>query len=149
MRTNPISRASALAILLGVLLACPVSANPLGGGTPQAFVPRVPVSAFAYPVSWLDPSRLHVSSIVSVGSGFGNGTNALQVTRLSYAFKAPIRMSVSVGNAWGAQSAGSSAMFLEGLDLSFRPSNSTIFEFRFQNVRSPLQYSSFSRSWIP
>ncbi len=122
-----------------VLQAASASAMPWSGGEPQAFVPRVPISALARPVRWLDPSRFHVASSVSVGSGFGGGVNALQTVSLSYRFGAPVWMNLTLGNAWGAQTAGSRSPFLEGMDLTYRPSRATFFEIRYRNVRSPLQ----------
>ena len=120
---------------------CPVaaSANPLA--PPAAgYVPRVPISALARPMAAFDPSRLRISTMVSVGSGFGGGSSALQVTSLTYQFQIPMTMRVSLGNAWGKQVAGGSSFFLEGVDLSFRPSANTFFQFSYQDRRSPLQY---------
>src|SRR3989442_1070990 len=113
-----------------------------------SFSPRVPLSAFASPVSWLDPSRLHLSSTVSVGSGFGSSTSALQVTSLSYQFRAPLSMSVSVGNTFGLDRArsGSNPFFLEGLDLAWRPSKNALFRVEMHDLRSPLQYGPWGRS---
>ncbi len=104
------------------------------------FQPRVPVSLLGSMSSWFDPSRFHMSSTLSVGSGLGTGASALQVTSFAYQFRAPISMSVSVGNAFGGGSASHSGMFLEGVDVSYRPSANSLFRIQFQNVRSPLQY---------
>lgn len=104
------------------------------------FKPLVPVSAFSGLSNWFDPSRLHMSSTLSVGSGFGTGTNALQVTSFSYQFRAPVSMDVSVGNAFGPGSASGSSMFLEGLNLHWQPNANSTLSFQYQNVRSPLQY---------
>src|SRR5438477_12916657 len=114
-------------------------------GAAPSFVPRVPVSAFARPAAWIDPSRLHVSSTVSVGSGFGGGANALQVTSLSYQLAAPLSMRVSLGNAWGSSSLrGGSSMFLEGFDVAYRPSANFMLRVQYQDVRSPLQLSGYN-----
>src|SRR5262245_62119268 len=92
-------------VVPGLLLSAPIA---FAQGAAQesfssGFSPQVPVSALARPASWLDYSRMHVTTEYSVGSGFGgSGTNALQVTRLSYQFGAPLAMQVSVGNAFGA-----------------------------------------------
>jgi hypothetical protein len=72
-----------------------------GGASP--FTPRVPVSEFARPASWLDPSRLHISTTVSVGTGWGGGTDGMQVTSLSYQVASPLAVQVSLGNAFGAR----------------------------------------------
>lgn len=113
-------------------------------GSP-GFSPQVPISAFARPASWLDPQRLHLTSTVSVGSGFGGGTQALQVTSLSYQFSAPLSLGVSVGNAWGSASPGrSGSPFLEGLDVAYRPFSSMMVRFQYRDIRSPLQYSTES-----
>ena len=64
------------------------------------FTPKVPVSALARPAGWFDPSRLHLSTSVTMGSGFGGGAEGLQVTSLRYQFQAPVWMNVNVGNAW-------------------------------------------------
>jgi hypothetical protein len=106
----------------------------------SSYSPRVPVSALAKPMSWFDASRLHVSTSVSVGSSFGGGANALQVTSFSYKFGAPMWMNVNVGNSWGpSRAGGNSAFFLEGLDFGFRPSANMVFQVTFRDVRSPLQ----------
>ena len=109
------------------------------------FAPRVPLSAFARPASWFDPSRLRLMSTVSVGSGFGGQTSALQVTRLAYQFGAPLTMSVSVGNTFGFDKARGSSFFLEGFDLAWRPNKNSVFRVEMRDVRSPLQYSDWSR----
>jgi hypothetical protein len=131
-------------ILVLLTLSCALSAaaahasTAFGGG--DLFSPRVPVSAFSSPASWLDPSRLRFSTSVSVGSGFG-GTQGLQVTSLSYQFKAPLAMRVSVGNAFGSAAANrNGSFFLEGLDVAWRPSKNSIFQVSFHDYRSPLQY---------
>jgi hypothetical protein len=113
------------------------------------FSPRVPLSAFARPASWFDPSRLHLMSTVSVGSGFGGQTSALQTTRLSYQFGKPLTMSVSVGNTFGLDKARGSSFFLEGFDLSWRPSANSVFRVEMRDVRSPLQYDYWGRSRDP
>src|SRR5260370_328424 len=81
---------SSVCLALFAAWAC---ADPLAGGSPvgiPGFTPRVPVSALARPLSWLDTSRMRVSTSVSVGSGFGGTTEALQVTRLSYQVGTPL-----------------------------------------------------------
>jgi len=127
--------------LLGITLMAPGAlANPFAPDASPAFRPRVPVSALARPLAALDRSRLQFSSLVSVGSGWGGGAQALQVTSLSYRFDAPVRLRVGIGNAWGPQVEGRSSLFLEGVDFAYRPSGNTLFEIRYQNIRSPLQY---------
>jgi hypothetical protein len=73
-RTNVVATLFAASMLL-----CATAAFAQDG-----FSPSVPVSAFARPASWLDPSRLQISTEVSVGTGFSGGSQGLQVTRLSY-----------------------------------------------------------------
>jgi hypothetical protein len=110
----------------------------------SAFAPSVPVSAFARPAAWFDPSRLHVSTTVSVGTGWGGRTDALQVTSLSYQFAAPFAVRLSVGNAFGASAAERGrGMFLEGFQLAYRPHPSLQFNIDYRDVRSPLQYSPY------
>ncbi len=104
------------------------------------FQPRVPVSMLGSMGRWFDPSRFHMSSTLTVGSGWGSGANALQVTQFAYQFRAPLSMSVSVGNAFGTGTSSSSKMFLEGLDATYQPNANMVFRVQFQNVRSPLQY---------
>ena len=124
---------------------------PLAGGSgfglvtgESSFAPRVPVSAFAHPASWLDPSRLHLSTTVSVGTGWGGRTDALQVTSLSYQVGAPLAVRLSVGNAFGASAAArGSGMFLEGFQLAYHPRPSLQFNIDYRDVRSPLQYSPY------
>jgi hypothetical protein len=116
--------------------------GPSEGGS--AFSPRVPVSAFARPAAWFDPSRLHVSTTVSVGTGWGGRTDALQVTSLSYQFSGPLAVRLSVGNAFGASAAERGrGMFLEGFQLAYRPHPSLQFNVDYRDVRSPLQYSPY------
>src|SRR5262245_26344117 len=102
--TYMLRRISLLLVLVALSSSLVVpAARAFGFGDPAAagFAPRVPISAFARTASWFDPSRLHLTSTFSVGSGFGGGTNALSVTRLSYQFGAPVSMSVSLGNTFG------------------------------------------------
>jgi hypothetical protein len=51
-------------------------------------------------------------------------------------------MSVSLGNAWGANAArNGNSMFLEGLDLGYRPFSNMQIQVHYRDVRSPLQYN--------
>ena len=127
---------------LVVLASAPAGGDILTGAPLGAsgYAPRVPVSALARPAAWFDPSRLHIATSVSVGSGFGSGVNALQLTRLSYQFQAPLWMNVSLGNAWGA-SRGRNSFFLEGIDVAYRPIPSLLFQVQYRELRSPLQVS--------
>ncbi len=137
---------SVLAILLAVAPAGAQS-SPFGGGSVlSGWHPPVPTSAFSRASSWIDPQRLHFSTSVSVGSGWGGqGTNALQVTSLSYQFHAPVALSVSLGNAWGPSGASSNGntMFLEGLRMAWQPRANTSFTFEYHQLRSPLQYGAY------
>ena len=149
-RVPPLRRAfAALAATLVVCANAVPSARAQGFTDPAAagFSPRVPLSAFARPASWFDPSRLHLVSTVSVGGGWGgSGTSALQVTRLSYRFGAPLSMSVSVGNTFGLDRArGGSPFFLEGLDVAWRPNANSLFRIELHDVRSPLQLDPWGR----
>ena len=103
------------------------------------------MSALARPAAWFDVSRMHVSTSVSVGSGFSGGAEGLQVTSLSYQFKAPVWMRASVGNAWGPSARGNSSMYLQGLDLGVKPFTSLEIQVHYRNFRSPLQYDSLVR----
>ena len=126
------------------------SADAFTGGPLGGFTPRVPVSALARPAAWFDPSRLHISSSVSVGSGFGRGTEALQVMSLSYRFQAPMWMNVSLGNTWGPSAPRSGgSFFLEGLDAGYRPFSNLEIQIHYRDLRSPLQLSNdpFRGSW--
>ena len=127
-------------VLALAALAPAASAGTFGG--PSSFTPRVPISALARPALAIDPSRLHISSTVSVGTGFGGGAQALQVTSLSYQFQAPVAMRVSLGNAFGHSIDGRSSFFLEGLDLTYRPGANMLFQIRYQDFRSPLQFGT-------
>jgi hypothetical protein len=134
---------------LAALLSLGLTASFAHAGTlfdPSAagIEPRVPISAFGNPASWFDPSQLHLATSISVGGGFSGGTSALQVTSLSYQFKAPVSMSVSVGNAFGPSAAQSgSSVFLEGLNVAWRPSANSIVRLEYHDVRSPLQYGYY------
>ncbi len=133
-------RVVAIALILVAVLAPRAAGAQAGFGT-SGFSPQVPISAFARPASWLDPSRFHVTTSVSVGSGFG-GTQALQVTSLSYQFKAPLSLGVSLGNAWGTNAGSRSrSPFLEGLDVAYRPFSSMLVRVQYRDFRSPLQYN--------
>jgi hypothetical protein len=115
-------------------------------GVGDGYAPRVPISAFARPAAWFDPSRMHLSTSVTVGSGFGGTTQALQVTSLGYRFAAPLWMNVSVGNGWGLAAArGNSSLFLEGLDLGYQPFSSFQIQVHYRDLRSPLQLSPTAR----
>jgi hypothetical protein len=128
--------------LLGAIAADAQSLGsaPFGSGN-GVFKPLVPVSAFARPSAWFDPSRLRITTSFSVGSGWGGqGSSALQVTSLSYQLGTPLAMRVSLGNAFGAGS-DNGKMFLEGLDLAYKPFGSMQFQVHYQNIRSPLQFN--------
>jgi hypothetical protein len=136
------SRWSVWIALAALAVAVPASAGGLAGDTP-GFAPRVPVSSLALP--GFDMSRLHITTSVSVGSGFGRGTNALQVTSLSYQFGAPLWMNVSLGNAWGQSNPnGRSSFFLEGFQVAYRPIPSMLIQVQYRDIRSPLQYSDYN-----
>ena len=134
-----LASAAALLVLLSPRSAAASSLN-----SDPAFTPRVPVSAFGVPRGWLDGSRLHITSTVSVGtSGWGSRrTDALQVTTLSYAFKAPVWMSLSLGNTLGTNlvRGGQQPFFLEGFSLAYRPNSAFQFQVQYQDLRSPLQF---------
>jgi hypothetical protein len=135
------------AVVLVALLACSSSAALAQSGTfsdpaSAGFSPRVPVSALARPAAWFDPARLHMSSTIAVGSGWGT-TSALQSTSFMYQFRAPVSMSVTVGNELGTGGASHGAsFFLQGLDLSWKPNGNSMLRVQFQNLRSPLQYGN-------
>ena len=110
------------------------------GGLGAEFEPRVPVSALGRPAAWFDPVRLHISTEVSVGSGFGGHADALQVTSLSYRFAGPLALSVSLGNQLGGNlSRTGRGLFLEGLDLGYRPFSSLSIQVHYRDFRSALQ----------
>ena len=70
--------------------------------------------------------------------------NGLQVTTLSYSFKSPVAMSLSLGNAWGPTSLrGGQNFFLEGFNLAYQPSRSFLFQIQYQDLRSPLQLQPY------
>lgn len=128
------------ALVVLMLTAAPCFAGSITDPYSAGFTPRVPISQLGGMASWFDPSRLHLSSTIAVGSGFGSGTAALQTTSFSYQFKAPLRMNVSVGNAFGTGGIANSKFFLQGLDVAWQPSANSLLQIQFRNVRSPLQY---------
>lgn len=144
---NACIRSCLLAVVLACTTAPSVSAGDLDAPGLSGFRPDVPVSAFARPAAWFDPSRLHMSTTVSVGSGFGGGTDALQVTTFDYRFAAPLRLQLSVGNTWGTGAGDGSNFFLEGLALDYRPSASTSIRIQYRNMRSPLQYGGYGHGY--
>ena len=141
MKPRRIAVLASLVALLVAMSTAPSSAAGIGGA--PLFSPAVPISAFGLARDWFDPSRLHVSSMMSVGtSSWGSrGTSGLQVTTLSYSFRAPVAMSVSLGNAWGANTPrGGQAPYLQGFSLAYQPSRTMQFQIQYQDLRSPLQY---------
>ena len=131
-----------LSMTLG-LLASAASAGIFQSPGSAGFSPRVPISSLGLGLGGFDRTRLHVSSSFIVGSGLSSGgtTNALNVTSLSYQFKMPLSMSVSVGNAFGPGAAsGNKSFFLEGFNMRYQPSRNSVFQIQYRNVRSPLQY---------
>jgi hypothetical protein len=140
MNPRPIVVFAQVIALLAVLFSGHAAAGAIGGS--PLFSPRVPVSALGLARDWFDPSRLHVSSMVSVGSSSwgSRGTSALQVTTLSYSFKAPVAMSVSMGNAWGSSTPrNGQSFYLQGFSLAYQPSRTMQFQVQYQDLRSPLQ----------
>jgi len=120
----------------------PTSGTTFGAPAGTSYSPLVPVSAFARPASWFDASRLHVSTSVTVGTGWGGRTDALQVTSLSYQLATPLAVRFSVGNSFGTGSvSGGKGMFLEGFAVSYRPHPSFQVTVDYRDIRSPLQYS--------
>jgi hypothetical protein len=144
---NSRTRIALLGAALG-LVAATAHAGSFGdaSGSGAFYSPRVPISALARPAAWFDPSRLHVSTSVTVGSGFGGGTSALQRTSFHYDFGMPLSLNVSVGNAWGPGTARGNSFFLEGLDVGYRPFQSMLIRVQYRDVRSPLQYTDGFRS---
>lgn len=137
-----------LTALLLSLAALPAAASSFtsSGFGGSAFSPAVPVSAFARPAAWFDPQRLQISTTVTVGSGWGFGTSALQVTRLSYQLSGPLAVRVGVGNTFGGARGGfgrGSSMFLEGFEVAYRPHPSFFLNVQYHDLRSPLQVSPF------
>lgn len=130
------------ALAAAACLQQPASAGSFGA---PGYSPRVPVSGLG--ISWFDPSRLHMSTSLSMGTGFGGGSNGLQVTSLSYQVGNPLWVSVSLGNSFGAN-AGRNAgkFFLEGFQAAYRPSPNMVFQIQYQDRRSPLQYSPYGAS---
>lgn len=134
-------RRLALALASMTLVVTAASAGTLFDPAAAGFQPRVPVSALGSLGSWFDPSRLHMSSTTSFGTGWGSSTSsALQVTSFAYDFRAPLSLDVSLGNAFGTGSASGSSFFLEGLNLTYHPSHNSIFQVQYRDIRSPLQY---------
>ncbi len=146
-------RFRAAVVALFLIAAASVCSSAHAGGLldPAAeFKPRVPLSAFGSGAglgSWFDRSRFHLTNTVSFGTGWNGQSGALNVTNLSYQFRAPITMSVSIGNTFGSRFGNttgarnaSSAFFLEGLDVAWRPTANSIFRVEMHDVRSPLQY---------
>jgi hypothetical protein len=134
-------------VCVAALALCAMLATTSALAGTGLFQPSVPISAFSRPAFWFDPSRLQISTEVSVGSGFSSGPQGLQVTRLSYRLGEPLSMSVSLGNAFGSRSPGGNSMFLEGLDLSYRPLPAMLVQFRYHDIRSPLQLQRYYDYW--
>ena len=55
-------------------------------------------------------------------------------------------MSVSIGNSFGPNAVrGTNPFFLEGFDLTWRPSANSLFRVEMHDVRSPLQLDPIGR----
>ena len=134
MRTNLVL----LALAAALAIAAPSGAQSLNQRA-GIYTPAVPVSGLALPGRF-DPSQLHVSMMVAMGSGFG-GTSGLQVTSLRYQFRSPLALQVSVANQLGGVGA-SGKPFLEGVSLAWRPTGSMQFQVQYQDFRTPLQLRS-------
>lgn len=136
-------RRAVVALIALSLAATTAVASPVADPAAAGFQPLVPISLLARPMQWFDASRLHFSNTMTVGSGSW-GTSALNVTALSYQFKAPITMQLRMGTEFGPQGAGGqgASVFLEGLDMTWRPSENSMFRVQWRDVRSPLQYGS-------
>jgi hypothetical protein len=134
-----------LAAAVALAIAAPLQAQSLDQRA--GLSPAVPVSALALP-SAFDPSRLHVSMMVAMGTGFGTGTSGLQVTSLAYQFRNPMWLQVSVANQLGG--IGSSGKpFLEGVSFGWRPMSNMSFQIQYQDFRTPLQLRSASPFGTP
>ena len=97
LRANLVTLIAAASLsLCGTAGAQQALSGEFGTSGMNRYSPQVPVSGFASPASWFDPSRLHLSTSVSVGTGYGGRTEGLQVTSLSYQLAAPLAMRVSV-----------------------------------------------------
>lgn len=106
----------------------------------SGFQSEVPISALGRAASFLDPSRFHFSTSLSVGTGYGGGTQGLQVTSLNYQFKSPMFLNVSMGNSFGAGPASQGGKpFLEGLDFGYQPTKSMMIRVQYHDFRSQLQ----------
>jgi hypothetical protein len=135
-------RASAIAVLLLTASLAHAQSSP-DPAAASGF--QTPVSPLGHPAPWLDQSRLHITSEVMFGSGFGGPAQGLQVTRLQYQLASPLAMSVSLGTQFaGGMSRNTNPMFLEGFDLAYHPFESFLFQVHYQDVRSPLQLNSRS-----
>jgi len=112
------------------------------------FHPEVPISALGRAAAWLDPSRLHFSTSLSLGTGVG-GISGLQVTSMSYQFKAPVFLNVSMGNSFGAGSLSNGGKpFLEGVDFGYRPMPSMMIRVQYRDFRSQLQNPYFGNPYL-
>jgi hypothetical protein len=142
MEVTHMMRRAALVVALVACTAAAARSGTFSDPVAAGFSPRVPVSALARPAAWFDPARLHMSSTIAVGSGWGT-TSALQSTSFAYQFRAPVSMSVTLGNQLGTGDPGRGAsFFLQGLDLSWKPNGNSILRIQFQDLRSPLQYGN-------
>lgn len=130
-----------LVVALAAANAGPAGAQSLGERAAISG-PAVPVSALALPNLAFDPSRLHFSMSVAMGSGFGSGTQGLQVASLSYQFQSPMWLQVSLANRLGSGLGTTAHPFLEGVSFGWRPTGSMLLQFQYQDLRSPLQLHS-------
>jgi hypothetical protein len=139
----------ALALALGVLLLGAAAVAEAGRSDPL-FVPNSslgitgpsPSSKFRL----IDPSRLTNSNevIFSYGSSGKNNYQGLYLSTFGYQLASPLDMSVTLGasltpsGVWGDSSQG--RFFLSSVNLRYQPSESTLFEFHYQDPRGMLPY---------
>ncbi len=136
-------RRALIALAALTLAASSAVAGPMTDPASAGFQPRVPISLLAKPMQWFDASRLQFSNTTTVGGGSW-GSGALNVAALTYQFQAPITMQLRMGTEFGAQGASGNgaSMFLEGVDMTWRPNANSMLRVQWRDVRSPLQYGS-------
>lgn len=157
-RAGGVSAALAIGVLAVALRAAPLSAAETAAvaAPPAVSVAAIPNAAgpggLGLPLfSFFDPSRLTWSQSLafgySSGRGYG-GTSGLYTSSFGYRIADPLHLRLDVGahlSPGGLGAGQTQGVFLQGLSLDWRPSKNSVIRFEYQDYRSPLQWSGYSR----
>ena len=158
-RAGGFAAALAVATLVLVLRAAPLAAAEAAtpASPPAVSAPAIPNAAagggLGLPLfSFIDPSRLtwnqSLSFGYSTGGGYG-GTSGLYTSSFGYRIADPLHLRVDIGAhltpSGGRGMQQTQGVFLQGLSLDWQPFKNSVIHFEYQDYRSPLQWSGYSR----